>query len=138
MRYAIAYLATGASFLLLDGGFLALVGPRLYRPTLDSLLGDGVRPVPAVLFYLLYIGGLTGFCVLPSLHAPWARAVRLSLLRGLMLGLVAYGTYDLTCQAVMRAWSWNITLADLAWGAFASALASGMGALAVERSGARV
>lgn len=137
MRYAIAYLATGACFLLLDGSFLALVGPRLYRPALDVLLGDSVRPAPAVLFYLLYIGGLTGFCVAPSLGARWTRAAQFSLLRGLMLGLVAYGTYDLTCQAVLRTWSWRITLADMAWGAFASALASCVGALAVTRSGAK-
>jgi len=132
MRYVIAYLATGLAFGLLDAGFLGLVGPKLYRPELNILLGDSVRLAPAILFYLLYIAGLTWFCVLPS--STWTRA----LLAGAMLGLVAYGTYDFTCQAVMRTWSWRITLVDLAWGAFASATAATVGALAAARFGARL
>src|SRR5579875_337896 len=132
MRYVVAYLATGLVFLLLDGGFLALAGPRLYRPELNAILGDRVRLAPAALFYVLYIAGLTWFCVIPALSASWTRA----LVAGLLFGLVAYGVYDLTCQSVMRVWSWRITAVDLAWGAFASAAAAAGGALAASKVGA--
>jgi uncharacterized membrane protein len=126
-RWITAYLCTGAAFVALDACFLTLVGPRLYRPTLDSILGDTVRPGPAVLFYLLYFLGLIVFAVLPSLGQGWRSALG----RGALLGLVAYGTYDLTCQSVMRVWTWPITLADLAWGMVASAAASSVGVLAI-------
>ena len=46
---------------------------------------------------------------------------------GAILGLVAYGAYDLTCQAVMKTWSTKVSAADMAWGAFASAVASAAG-----------
>jgi uncharacterized membrane protein len=133
MRALVSYLATGLAFLLLDACFLTLVGPGLYRPALNAILGDGVRIVPAILFYAVYVAGLTRFCVAPAWGARWTKA----LWAGLFLGLVAYGTYDLTCQAVMRVWSWRITLVDLAWGACASAAAATLGALAASRIKAR-
>ena len=128
LRFGLAYLCTGVAFVAMDAGFLTLVGPRLYKPDLAPLLGEGVRAAPAVLFYLVYVFGLTWFCVAPVLAAGggWSRA----LIGGVVLGLVAYATYDLTCQSVMRVWTWKVTLADIAWGMVASGAASVLGLLA--------
>lgn len=123
LKFAAAYLSTGIVFLILDGVFLTFVGMKLYKPDIGELLSGSVRAAPAVLFYLLYIFGLVWFCVWPSLAEGWSKA----LVAGLILGLVAYGTYDFTCQAVMKVWSWKVTLVDLAWGTFASAVASATG-----------
>jgi uncharacterized membrane protein len=123
VKLVVAYVATGVVFLLLDGSWLALVGPRLYRPDLNALLADKIRIGPAIAFYLLYVAGLGYFCVQPGLDDGWRKALG----SGLVLGLVAYGAYDLTCHAVMRVWSLKVTLADLAWGGFASAVASAAG-----------
>ena len=43
---------------------------------------------------------------------------------GATFGFVAYATYDLTNQATLKNWSTLLTLADLGWGAFLSALAA--------------
>jgi len=131
LRIGVAYLCTGVAFLVLDAGFLTLVGPKLYKPDIGPILGDSVRAAPAILFYLLYIAGLVYFCVAPAMGSGWIRALS----AGVVLGLVAYGTYDLTCQSVMRVWSWKITLVDLAWGAFASGAASALGLLATRALG---
>jgi uncharacterized membrane protein len=124
-RLVIAYVFTALVFVTLDGGFLTLVGPHLYRLDLNALLGDKVRLAPAALFYLVYVAGLVFFCVRPGLTGGW----RAALIDGAVLGLVAYGTYDLTCQAVMRVWSWRVTLADMAWGVVASSTASAISVL---------
>ena len=60
----------------------------------------------------------------------------MALARGAAFGLVAYAAYDLTNQATMKVGSIQVTLADLAWGAFASAVASGAGAYATARASA--
>lgn len=125
LKLIAAYVSTGLAFALMDGVWLTLVGPHLYRPALDPLLSDKVRLAPAVVFYGLYVAGLTYFCVLPGLSEGWRKA----LIAGVLLGLVAYGAYDLTCQATMKVWSLKVTLADLAWGAFASGVASAAGTL---------
>ena len=49
------------------------------------------------------------------------------------MGVVAYGTYDLTNQATLIVWDFRLTLADIAWGGFASSVASAVAYLAVRR-----
>lgn len=124
-KYAIAYAATAIVFLILDGGWLTLVGPRLYRPEIGSLLADQVRLAPAIAFYLMYVAGTVYFAVAPNLAASWPRA----LIAGALLGAMAYATYDLTCAATMRQWSTLVTVADILWGAFSTGVASVAGVL---------
>ena len=45
-----------------------------------------------------------------------------AMVRGAVLGLVAYGTYDLTNMATLKQWSVKITLIDMAWGSFVTAV----------------
>ena len=73
------------------------------------------------LSWMLYLVGITVFVTLPSLtNGGLARAAGL----GALFGLIAYATYDLTNQATLRVWPTHLTLADMAWGAFATATAS--------------
>jgi len=123
-----AWAATAASFLALDAVWLTTANAILYRPALGPLLAPAVRPLPAALFYLAYIGGLTLFAVRPAIAAGarWTAAAR----DGALFGLVAYATYDLTNQATLSVWPTRVTVADLAWGAAASAAAAAIGRLA--------
>ena len=52
-------------------------------------------------------------------------------LNGALLGGLCYATYDLTSQAVLKQWSTTVTVADIAWGAFATAMAAAAGAWAI-------
>lgn len=120
-RLVMAYLAALVSFGALDFIWLSQVGPRLYKPALGDLLTDSPRLGPAVAFYGLYLAGIVFFAVRPALAASsW----RVALIQGAVLGLVAYATYDLTNQATLRVWPIKITIMDLAWGVFATAVAA--------------
>ena len=123
-RFALAYAATLAAFGVLDTIWLSTTYERLYRPAIGHLMRDGFAVVPAALFYALYILGLVVFAVLPGLTIGRARVAAA---RGALFGLIAYATYDLTNQATLRDWPWSVTLADLCWGALASAVAAGAG-----------
>lgn len=125
LKLAIAYLSTGVVYAVLDGGWITVMGPKLYRPAIGELLADQVRLGPAVVFYLLFIAGLVYFAVWPGLSAGWTKAA----LSGALLGVLAYGTYDLTCQATMKTWSTTLTLADMGWGAFGCAVSAALGVL---------
>jgi uncharacterized membrane protein len=50
-----------------------------------------------------------------------------------MLGLVAYGSYDLTNQATLKVWDVRVTLADMAWGVFLTAAASAIACAVTKR-----
>ena len=131
MKWIIAYLATGAAFGALDAMWLRWAGPNLYRPALGDLLATNFRMGPAIVFYLLYIAALVWFAVRPGLTGGVGTAV----LNGALLGGICYATYDLTNQATMKVWPAHITLIDIAWGAFASAVAAGVGCWAAVRFG---
>lgn len=126
-RLATAYAATLACFLSVDAIWLTQMTGWLYRPLIAPLLADSVALAPAVLFYLLYAAGIVGLAIRPS--GRWQDA----LARGALLGLVAYGTYDLTNHATLKGWPLAITLADMTWGTLLTALAALAGYLASRR-----
>ena len=117
-----AYAAAGITFGLLDFLWLRWAGPNLYRPLLGEILADRFRIMPALAFYLIYIAGIVWFAVQPGLNL----GVPFAVINGALLGLLAYATFDLTSQAIFKVWSTKVTLIDMAWGASATALASGV------------
>lgn len=128
VQWLIGFAASGLAFLGLDAIWLNYAAPRLYRPMLGDLLRESFSLPPAIAFYLIYITGVLVFAVAPSLEAGrWTGAA----LRGAMLGFLCYATYDLTNQATLRTWSTTITLVDLAWGTFLTAVAATAGFAAV-------
>jgi uncharacterized membrane protein len=124
--FAIAYPVTAVIFLALDACWLTLMADRLYRPAIGALMLERFSSGPAAAFYAIYMAGVVVFAVLPALAGRgWPSALG----SGALLGLVAYATYDLTNQATLKGWPWQVTLADLAWGTFATALASALACL---------
>ena len=125
----IAYVATLLTFLLLDGIWLGVLMAPTYRELLGSLMLEKPLLAPAAVFYWLYVFGCVAVVVLPAI--TWQRAARM----GALLGLIAYGTYDLTNWATLRGWSVQVTLLDWAWGTFATALACTVGFVVASRFG---
>jgi len=98
----------------LDAIWLGTMTQRLYRAQMPELLLPAPQWVPAIAFYLLYAVGVLVLVVLPALERDWTLARVAG--TGALLGLVAYGTYDLTNHATIRGWSPVVTMVDLAWG----------------------
>jgi len=119
-RNLIAVIATLLSMGALDALWLTTMTSRLYRRALPDLLLETPRWAPAIGFYLLYAGGTVILVVLPALDHGWS--IPRAMLTGALLGLVAYGTYDLTNHATMRGWSSAVTVVDMAWGATLTAV----------------
>lgn len=128
MRLVIAYLATGVVFLGLDAIWLSQVGLGLYRREIGALLLEQPNLPVAGLFYLLFVAGIVLLVVQPAAaNGDWLAALWM----GALLGLVAYGTYDITNLSTLRGWSPTIAAIDVAWGAALTAVASLAGFLAV-------
>lgn len=121
---AIAYVVTLAAFGLLDFVWLSRMADVLYRPTMGDMAAPNFKPVPAALFYLLFCTGLVYFAVRPALGSgDWSVAF----MQGAVLGLVAYGTYDLTNQATLKNWSTTLSIVDMSWGTVLSGVAATIG-----------
>lgn len=104
-------------FLLVDLVWLKYLAGPFYRRKLDPLLMDRARMTPALIFYLLFVLGNLVFVVRPSLVSGSPGDL---VFRGVLYGVVCYGTYDLTNYATLEDWPLSVTLLDLTWGAFIS------------------
>ena len=125
--YVKLYFATLLAFLLIDGIWLGVIAQGFYGRHLGYLLRPSPNWLAAILFYLLFVGALLLFVVLPaSHHESWKRA----LVCGAIFGLVTYATYDLTNLATIRDWPLVVTVVDLAWGTAIGAAVSFVGFLA--------
>lgn len=122
MKWIIAYFAAAIIFGALDAIWLNWASAALYRPVIGEIMAENLRVAPAAAFYALYIAGMVWFAIKPGVTSGKART---ALANGSLLGALCYATFDLTSQAVMKVWSTQISIYDIFWGAFATALASG-------------
>lgn len=124
MQIIVLYIFTAVVFLGLDViGLRFLIRPVFERHVGDMLL-DSFRFVPALVFYLFYIGGLLYFVSLPALKAS---APAQAALGGALMGALAYGTYEFTNLATLKGWSWAMVATDLTWGIVLTGLAAWAG-----------
>lgn len=105
-------------FFAIDMLWLVLIARKFYSAKLGFLMRPDVNWLAAIIFYLLFIAGLTVFVISPAVEKhSFTRA----LLYGAFFGLVTYATYDLTNLATVKDWPLIVTVVDLAWGMVLSA-----------------
>lgn len=126
--YLMAYISTAAVFLGLDYLWLSRVAIGFYRSQIGEILSDRPNFTAAGVFYLFYVVGIVYFAVLPGVQKG---SLVTAIGSGALLGLIAYGTYDMTNLSTLKVWSLSLSLVDMAWGAFLTAVAAGAGFWAV-------
>lgn len=115
--YGIAFIL----FLVIDLIWLGLIAKNLYQKQIGHLMAENVKWGAAIIFYLIFIGGIVFFAILPAVNdGEWTKA----LLYGALFGFMAYATYDLTNLATLKDWPIQITIIDLVWGTFLGASVS--------------
>ena len=113
MKVLLTYVITTVIFFAIDMVWLGLIARNFYKEKLGFILSGNVNWGAAIVFYLIYIGGILYFAVLPSVKdANWQTA----LLNGAILGMVCYATYDLTNMATIDKWPLVVVIADIIWG----------------------
>jgi len=125
----IAYITTLVVMGVLDGAWISFALNKIYKPGIGHLMTANPVVPAAVAFYLLYAAGVTYLIVLPATGAGSA------LVRGGVLGLIAYGTYDLTSLAIMNGWPAYVTIADMIWGTILTGVTAALATLAVQKFG---
>ncbi|USN51985.1 MAG: DUF2177 family protein [Myxococcales bacterium] len=108
--------------LIFDAIWLGLAVNRLYKPLIGHLMADGFKIIPAAVFYVLYNFGIVYLCVLPNLKSE--AGLSKTLICGIVLGAVAYGTYDLTNNATLKDWPYIVSIIDIIWGALLTGITS--------------
>jgi uncharacterized membrane protein len=99
-------------FFAIDMVWLGLVASNFYKSQLGHLMGD-INWVAAIIFYLVFLVGLTFFAIYP---AAMKGSVVTALALGALFGFFTYATYDLTNLATLRDWPLSVTIVDMIWG----------------------
>jgi uncharacterized membrane protein len=114
-HWIILWIAAAVLFLAIDMVWLLWLGRSLYVTEIGEILRQPPNMAAAAAFYILYITGLMIMVIWPAVQA---QSVVQGMLYGALLGLIAYGTYDLTNLAVMKGFTTKIAIIDMVWGAF--------------------
>ena len=122
----ITFLSVSTIFLLIDIIWLSQSFSYVYQPNIGELLRDNIIIFPAILFYIIYPLGATILVALPSLEKVLSRTI---FINGFVLGVIAYGTYNLTNMATLEGWSAKIVIIDMIWGGFLTGVSVLLGTL---------
>ncbi len=121
MKLLWVYLIATAIFFAIDMVWIGFVARSFYKEKLGYLLAEQPRWAAAIIFYLIYIGGILFFAVVPALREQvWTTA----LVNGAVLGLLCYATYDLTNLATVARFPVVVVIVDILWGIFLTAAVS--------------
>ena len=115
------YLITLPVFLGIDFVWLTVMSKLFYQKKLGFLMAKSPNYLAAFIFYLLFAAGIVFFVVSPAIEK---KSLLCALGAGAFFGLVCYATYDLTNLATVKDWPLSVTIIDLIWGAFVSAVTS--------------
>lgn len=115
------YFTALAVFLAIDAIWLGFIAKGFYQKQIGTLMKSNINWMSAFLVYALFILGLVILVLMPGIGKKTIWEVALL---GSLLGLVAYGVYDLTNLATLKNWTLTMTIVDMAWGATVGFLVS--------------
>ena len=130
-KLAWIYGITTVVFFIIDLIWIGGVAKNFYATTIGHMLRDSVYWPAALVFYCLYIGGIVIFVLIPALNNGFG--IRRAALMGGLLGLFAYGTFELTALALLADWPLIVAAVDMLWGTLLTA-GTASGALWVART----
>jgi uncharacterized membrane protein len=124
MQIALLYVITTVIFLGLDFLGIRYIVRPVFEKHVGHLLANPLRLGPAALFYMAYCAGLLWMVSVPALKTGEPLQ---ALVGGMVLGLLCYGTYEMTNFATLADWSWEQVIVDGLWGTFLTGFAAWAG-----------
>jgi uncharacterized membrane protein len=121
MNIFIKYISTIVPLIVLDGVWIMIIAKSFYAEKMGFLFSKSINMTPVLFFYPIYSLAILLLAILPAVKSnSWQEA----LWRGAILGIAAYGAYDLTNHATIKGWPLSMTLLDMFWGTLVTALVS--------------
>lgn len=114
------YVLSVPVFFAIDMVWLGFVASNFYKSRIGHLMGEINWPA-AIIFYLVFLVGLTLFATYPAIVKD---SLSYALLWGALFGFFTYATYDLTNLSTLRDWPLSVTLVDMLWGTILGASVS--------------
>ncbi len=127
IQYAILFITT----LVIDRVWIGFVAKSFYDKYLGYIMAKTPNLKAALLFYIIYVFGVLFLIISPALAQNFSTGK--VFLYAAVLGLVAYSTYDLTNQALLKDWPTIVTITDIAWGIFMTAVSASISYILIKK-----
>ena len=112
--YLTGWAAASVVLLAIDAVWLGWLARDFYFRQLGPLMREEISFAVAAVFYIFYSLAVVILVSMPMLKN--GAGVGQVLLFGAILGLCAYGTYDITNLATLKGWPSLVSMVDWAWG----------------------
>jgi uncharacterized membrane protein len=116
--FANLYFISVPVFFAIDMIWLGLIADSFYQSKLGNFIGE-INWIAAIIFYLLFLAGLTFFATYPAVKE---KSLKKAALFGGLFGFFTYMTYDLTNLATLPGWPISIVIVDIVWGTLLGAI----------------
>jgi uncharacterized membrane protein len=120
--FLILYAISVPVFFLIDMLWLGVIAKSFYQNRIGHLME--VSWVPAIIFYLIFLIGLTLFATYPALSV--SSGLKYAFVYGALFGFFTYLTYDMTNLATLKDWPLSMVIVDIAWGTVLGSSVAGL------------
>ena len=126
MSLFFTYVSMLIFFLLVDAVMLMKFMVPLFQANVSELMRDNVNFLAATIFYLFYVFGIYWFGTQTGIKT---NSLLMGVFSGFLLGLLAYGTYEVTSFSLMKGWTLKMVVIDTLWGGILTGSTAGVGVL---------
>jgi len=109
------------TIMILDISWIGFIANAFYQKESSNF-----APIFNYAAPLLYIVMALGFIYF-VIQNPSVKTLRDAIYIGAFFGFVLYAVYDLTGLAVVRDYSWKLSIVDILWGTFLGGVVGGVG-----------
>jgi uncharacterized membrane protein len=114
--YLISFSAALITLLVIDGTWLNIMSGKFYKPLMSHFMAKNIKLTPVMIFYVMYAISITILLIIPAIKLDYSLCS--VFFHGCLLGLTAYGAYDLVNHATVKDWPVKLTVVDMLWGTF--------------------
>jgi uncharacterized membrane protein len=100
-------------FLIAEAIVLTNIMAPLFRNTLGQSMRESTNFPLASVFYIIYVAGIYWFVVRTGVKSD---SLGLVVFSGAFLGLIAFGTFDITNFLILKKWTYQLVIFDVLWG----------------------
>ena len=91
----------------------------LFKKHIGFLMNEETNFSIAAIFYLIYVAGVFWFATRAGIKSE---SILITILSGAFLGLLAFGTYEITNYVILKDWNINLVIVDTLWGIIITSL----------------
>ena len=119
MSIIITYFSMLVFFVIAEIFVLTNIMQPLFKKHIGFLMNEETNFSIAAIFYLIYVAGVFWFATRAGIKSE---SILITILSGAFLGLLAFGTYEITNYVILKDWNINLVIVDTLWGIIITAL----------------